>query len=251
MEAADKVITVSNLTRTSVIEKYGIDPAKVVTVHNAVSPVPERKNQKYRKIPGEKIVTFMGRITIQKGPEFFVEAANLVLKRMPHTRFVMAGSGDLANHVIEHTARLGISDRFHFTGFIEGAGVYNLLDITDVFVMPSVSEPFGIAPLEAMQAGVPVIVSRQSGVAEIVKHIFTIDFWDTYAMADAIYGLLKYPALARFFSHNGTIEAQNLKWKNSAGLISDIYRELLQGETNNIPSVPRKINRDDNITKYK
>lgn len=227
MEAADKVITVSNLTRNTVIEKYGIEPEKVVTVYNAVNPLPGKINLPIQKIRGIKTVTFMGRITRQKGPEYFVEVASLLLKRVPGVRFVMAGGGDLENKVIDYVARLGISDRFHFTGFLKNDEVYQLLDISDVFIMPSVSEPFGIAPLEAMQAGVPVIVSRQSGVAEIVNYVFKTDFWDTYAMADAIYGLLMYPALGEMFSKHGAVEAGNLEWKYSAGIISGIYSELI------------------------
>ncbi len=228
MEMADKVITVSNLTRKTVIEKYGIPAEKVVTVYNAVEPLPERERKLLRKIPGEKIVTFMGRITVQKGPEYFVEAANMLLKRLPFVRFVMAGKGDMMNAIVDHAARLGISDRFHFTGFLENDEVYQLLDVTDLFVMPSVSEPFGIAPLEAMQAGVPVIISKQSGVAEIINFAFKTDFWDTYAVADAMYGLLSYRALSSMFSKHGSIEAGNLEWKQTAGIISRLYHELAQ-----------------------
>lgn len=228
MEFADKVITVSNLTRKTVIEKYGIEPEKVVTVYNAVGPAPERTKPFIRKIPGIKTVTFMGRITVQKGPEYFVEAASLILKRMNGVRFVMAGGGDMESKIIEYAARLGITDRFHFTGFLKNEEVYQLLDISDVFIMPSVSEPFGIAPLEAMQAGVPVIVSRQSGVSEIVSYVFKIDFWDTLAMADAIYGLLMYPVLSGMFSKHGAVEAGNLEWKITAGIISGIYSDLIK-----------------------
>ena len=226
MEMADKVITVSNLTRNTVISKYGIPPGKVITVYNAAGPLPVRKQEKISKIKGMKTVTFLGRITAQKGPEYFTEAANMILKRMEGVRFVMAGSGDMMYQVVEHAARLGITDRFHFTGFLSQEEVWQLLDITDVFVMPSVSEPFGIAPLEAMLAGVPVIISRQSGVAEVVRYATKIDFWDTCAMADAIYGLLKYEALARMFSSHGAVEAGNLKWKHTAGIIRNLYQEV-------------------------
>ena len=226
MERADKVIAVSNLTRKTILEKYGIPAGKVTTVYNAVEPLPEYKKSGCRRIPGEKTVTFLGRITIQKGPEYFMEAAHLVLRRVPQARFVMAGSGDMLERMVEQAARLGIADRFHFTGFLEGDEVYQLLDVTDVFVMPSVSEPFGIAPLEAMLAGVPVIISKQSGVAEIVSHAWKIDFWDTLALADAIYGLIKYDPLAGMLSRHGAIEAASLRWKHSAGIISDLYCEI-------------------------
>jgi glycosyltransferase involved in cell wall biosynthesis len=226
MEHADKVITVSNLTRKTVISRYGIPPEKVVTVYNAVEPLPERQGNKVQRIPGVKTVTFMGRITVQKGPEYFIEAAHMIIKKIPDVRFVMAGSGDMLKAAVGQVARLGITDRFHFTGFLENDEVLQLLDITDVFVMPSVSEPFGIAPLEAMLAGVPVIISRQSGVAEIIRYAAKIDFWDTCALADAIYGLLQYEPMARMFSRHGAVEAGSLKWKNAAGIVRDLYLEV-------------------------
>ena len=164
MEAADKVIAVSELTRNIVINKYGISPDKVVAVHNAVD-FSDRKTIEVERGVKDKVVTFLGRITFQKGPEYFIEAAAKVLKRCKHVRFVMAGSGDMMNRCIRHVARLGISDRFHFTGFLRGADVQKMFALSDVYVMPSVSEPFGISPLEAMQTNVPSIISKQSGVA--------------------------------------------------------------------------------------
>lgn len=199
MEAADKVITVSDLTRNIVITKYGIDPAKVVTVHNAVD-FSGRSDIKVERGVKDKVVTFLGRITFQKGPEYFIEAAAKVLKRCDNVRFVMAGSGDMMNRSIRQVARLGISDRFHFTGFLRGSEVQKMFALSDVYVMPSVSEPFGISPLEAMRTGVPSVISRQSGAAEVLKYAFKVDFWDVDAMADQIYALLKYPALSEFAS---------------------------------------------------
>jgi glycogen(starch) synthase len=162
MQAADKVITVSNLTRNIVISKYGVDPKKVVTVHNAVDFSAYKKMDVQRGVD-EKIVTFLGRITFQKGPEYFIEAAAKVLKKYNGVRFVMAGNGDLMNRSIRRVARLGIADRFHFTGFLKGSDVRKMFSYSDVYVMPSVSEPFGISPLEAMKSNVPVIISKQSG----------------------------------------------------------------------------------------
>ncbi len=225
MEMADKVITVSNLTRNIVIEKYNINPKKVVTVYNAVDPL-DYEFKDYKKSVDEKIVTFLGRITLQKGPEYFIEAAHKVLKRMKNVRFVMAGSGDMMNRMITRVARLGISDRFHFTGFLKGDDVNHMFAISDLYVMPSVSEPFGISPLEAMQSNVPVIISHQSGVSEILKHAFKVNFWDIDAMADAIYGILNYDAISRMFKLYGKIEVENLKWENSAKAIYKIYNEL-------------------------
>ena len=169
MEEADRVITVSDLTRNIVINKYGIDPAKVVTVHNAVD-FGGRDDMEVSRSVKEKVVTFLGRITFQKGPEYFIEAAAKVLKRCDNVRFVMAGSGDMLARCVRHVAKLGIADRFHFTGFLRGADVQRMFALSDVHVMPSVSEPFGISPLEAMRTNVPSIISKQSGVAEVLKY---------------------------------------------------------------------------------
>ncbi len=226
MEEADKVITVSNLTRNIVVNRYGISPDKVVTVHNAVDFSKRNEIEVHRGVP-EKVVTFLGRITFQKGPEYFIEAADKVLRYYRNVRFVMAGSGDLLNRSIRRVARLGIADRFHFTGFLKGADVQKMFALSDVYVMPSVSEPFGISPLEAMKTGVPAIISKQSGVAEVLKHSIKVDFWDIDAMADAIYGLLKYPALGNMASRCGLDEVNTLKWNNAAGEIKDIYMSLI------------------------
>ena len=233
MEAADKVIAVSNLTRRIVIERYGIPADKVVTVHNAVrfaegaDSTPEERGVK------DKIVTFLGRITYQKGPDYFVEAAAKVLKRVPNVRFVMAGSGDMMNHVIRRVARLGIADRFHFTGFLRGEDVHKMFRLSDVYVMPSVSEPFGISPLEAMRSNVPVIISKQSGVAEVLDYAIKVDYWDVDAMADAIYGLITYPALSHMFAQKGLEEVTGLKWNNAATKIKDIYQEVIDKNQKN------------------
>ncbi len=227
MEAADRVITVSDLTRNIVITKYGIDPAKVVTVHNAVD-FSGRDNVEVERGVKDKVVTFLGRITFQKGPEYFIEAAAKVLKRTSHVRFVMAGSGDMMNRSIRHVARLGISDRFHFTGFLRGADVQKMFALSDVYVMPSVSEPFGISPLEAMRTGVPSVISKQSGAAEVLKYAFKVDFWDVDAMADQIYGLLEYPALRDFAARMGYDEVNALKWNNATAKMKKIYESVLK-----------------------
>lgn len=227
MEAADKVITVSDLTRNIVITKYGIDPAKVVTVHNAVD-FSGRSEVKVEKGVKDKVVTFLGRITFQKGPEYFIEAAAKVLKRCDNVRFVMAGSGDMMNRSIRQVARLGISERFHFTGFLRGNEVQKMFALSDVYVMPSVSEPFGISPLEAMRSGVPSVISRQSGAAEVLKYAFKVDFWNVDAMADEIYALLQYPALSQFASKFGYDEVNTLKWNNAAAKIKSVYESVVK-----------------------
>ncbi len=226
MIAADKIITVSNLTRNIVVNKYGIDPSKVFTVHNAVDFDSFKDYNIKRNLP-EKIVTFLGRITYQKGPEYFIEAANKVLKRCDNVRFVMAGSGDMYNKSIRRVAKLGISTKFHFTGFLRGSDVQKMFAQSDVYVMPSVSEPFGISPLEAMRSGVPTIISKQSGVAEVLHHAIKVDFWDVDVLADAIYALINYPSLSQFTEQHGLEEVNALKWENAAFKIKQIYNDAI------------------------
>ncbi|MBQ1905229.1 MAG: glycosyltransferase, partial [Bacteroidales bacterium] len=226
MEAADKVITVSDLTRNIVINKYGINPDKVVTVHNAVD-FSGRENLMVERGVKDKVVTFLGRITFQKGPEYFIEAAAKVLKRTKNVRFVMAGSGDMMNRAIRQVARMGISDRFHFTGFLRGTDVQKMFALSDVYIMPSVSEPFGISPLEAMRTNVPSIISHQSGAAEVLKYAFKVDFWDVDAMADDIYALLQYPALSEFAAKQGYEEVNALKWNNATKKMIEVYKSVL------------------------
>lgn len=228
MSAADAVCAVSDLTRNIVIEKYGIDARKVYTLHNAV--VPSDKQVERKKFVKEKIVTFLGRVTFQKGPDYFVETAKRVLDKDPNVRFVLAGDGDMMQHIITRVAELGISDHFHFTGFLRGDDIDKMFGMSDVYVMPSISEPFGISPLEAMRAKVPVVISKQSGVAEVLQYAIKVDFWDVDATADAIYGLLHYPALSNLFSVKGAEEVENLKWENVAKKLKVIYEKTLHHE---------------------
>jgi glycosyltransferase involved in cell wall biosynthesis len=226
MQAADCVITVSNLTRNTVITKYGVDPAKVVTVYNAVDFDNFSESSETRGVK-EKVVTFLGRVTFQKGPEYFIEAAGKVLKNYTDVRFVMAGSGDMLNRSIRRVAKLGIATHFHFTGFLRGADVQRMFSHSDVYVMPSVSEPFGISPLEAMRSNVPTIISKQSGVAEVLNYAIKVDFWDVNALADAMYGLLAYPALSRMAIRCGLEEVNALKWDDAARHVVEVYKKLL------------------------
>jgi len=231
MEQADLVITVSNLTRQIVIDRYGIDPEKVITVHNAVEPVDRPELDETTKHVKEKIVTFLGRVTYQKGPDYFIEAAYKVLQKDPNVRFVMAGSGDLLNRMIRRVAQLHIATQFHFTGFLAGQEVDKMFAMSDVYVMPSVSEPFGISPLEAMRSNVPVVISKQSGVAEVLKHALKVDFWDIDALADAIYGLLHYDGLNKMFVRWGKSEVDNLKWDNAAFKVLEVYEQAVTRNT--------------------
>jgi glycosyltransferase involved in cell wall biosynthesis len=227
MAEADRVITVSNLTRNIVIDRYHIDPEKVITVHNAVEPTEQTELLNAEKHVKEKIVTFLGRITFQKGPEYFIEAACKVLERDKNVRFVMAGTGDLMEKMIKRVAKLKISSHFHFTGFLKGENVDRMFAMSDVYVMPSVSEPFGISPLEAMRSNVPVVISKQSGVAEVLDHVMKVDFWDVDAMADAIYGLLHYKSINDMFITHGSEEVNNLKWESAARKVADVYESVV------------------------
>jgi glycosyltransferase involved in cell wall biosynthesis len=227
MDHADHIITVSNLTRNIVVEKYHQDPRKVTTVHNAVEPVcPEIATIQSKKGTKDKVVTFLGRITMQKGPEYFVEAAAKVLEKTDNVRFVMAGSGDMMNQMIRLAAQRGISDRFHFTGFMKGTQVYEVLKSSDVYVMPSVSEPFGISPLEAMQCGVPTIISKQSGCAEILEKAIKTDYWDIEAMADAMYSIITYPGMAEYLKVEGKNEVDQITWEKAGWKVRSIYNQV-------------------------
>ena len=227
MRHADHIITVSNLTRRTVIEKYGIDPAKVTTVHNAVDPLSDDYLSIRMPHGKDKVVTFLGRITMQKGPEYFVEAAAKVLKNTHNVRFVMAGSGDMMDKMILLAAKRGIADRFHFPGFQKGRQVYEMFAASDVYIMPSVSEPFGISPLEAMQMGVPSIISKQSGCAEILSNVIKTDYWDIDAMADAIHSIISYPAMYYHLREEGLNEVNQITWDKAGQKVIDIYRKVL------------------------
>ena len=228
MDHADHIITVSNKTRDTVIDRYQIDPAKVTTVHNAVEPLsPEIQAIQPHHNTKDKVVTFLGRITMQKGPEYFVEAAHKVLQKTKNVRFVMAGSGDMMEKMISMVAYKNIGDRFHFTGFLKGTEVYEILKSSDVYIMPSVSEPFGISPLEAMQVGVPTIVSKQSGCAEILSNAIKVDYWDIDAMANAIYSIITYPAMYDYLKVEGKKEVDGIVWENAAWKVRDIYDRVL------------------------
>ncbi|MBO6190574.1 MAG: glycosyltransferase [Alloprevotella sp.] len=232
MDNADCIMCVSELTRQTVINHYHQDPAKCVTMHNAVYPLPDdikeivRQRRPFHE-RGEKVVTFLGRITMQKGPEYFVEAAALVLQRTRNIRFCMAGSGDMMNEMIELAAARGIADRFHFPGFMKGKQVYEAFRDSDVYVMPSVSEPFGISPLEAMQCGVPSIISKQSGCAEILDKCIKTDYWDINAMADAMYALCTNDAYHEYLAKEGIEEVDQITWEKVGQRIRRCYDNVL------------------------
>jgi glycosyltransferase involved in cell wall biosynthesis len=223
MDGADAIIAVSDLTSQIIKEKYRIDPSKIFTVHNGVEPFKPIKGRRITTKKKKHTVTFLGRITLQKGPRFFIEVAQKVLTRMKNVKFVMAGSGDLQKPMEDLVSQLGISDKFLFPGFLKGEEVDQILGISDVYIMPSVSEPFGISPLEAMHFKVPVIISKQSGVSEVIQHAIKLDFWDTDAMADTVYSILNRPALKKMMKDKGAIEVRKISWKKTAVKITRIY----------------------------
>jgi glycogen(starch) synthase len=227
LQRADKVIAVSQFTRGIVISRYGIPGDKVEVVYNgverngawSVAPIAIRRD--------EKIVLFLGRITMQKGPEYFLYAAKKVLEVMDNVKFVMAGSGDLMHRSIELAAQLGIGHKVLFTGFLRGGDVQRIYQMADLYVMPSVSEPFGIAPLEALDNDVPVIISKQSGVSEVLRHALKVDFWDVHEMANKMVAVLKYPPLQMTLRSHGNFEVRKLRWRDAARRCVEIYQEML------------------------
>ncbi|MCJ7730141.1 MAG: glycosyltransferase family 4 protein [Sedimentisphaerales bacterium] len=231
MHAANRIIAVSYLTRSIIISRYGVSGDKVEVVYNGVErnggsnwPVGDTTIKK-----DEKVVLFLGRITMQKGPDYFLRAAKKVLDNMDNVKFVMAGSGDLMHRAVEMAAELGIGSKVLFTGFLRGEDVQKIYKMADLYVMPSVSEPFGIAPLEALDNNVPVIISKQSGVSEVLKHALKVDFWDVDEIANKIIAVLKYPPLGITLRSHGNYEVRKLRWKDSAQRCAKIYEEALVG----------------------
>jgi glycogen(starch) synthase len=227
MHRADKVIAVSNFTRNIVINRYGVSGDKVEVVHNGVERNGSWSMGETSIRKDEKVVLFLGRITMQKGPEYFLQAAKKVLEVMDNVKFVMAGSGDLMHRSIELAAELGIGHKVLFTGFLRGEDVKRIYEIADLYVMPSVSEPFGIAPLEALDHDVPVIISKQSGVAEVLTHALKVDFWDVNEIANKTIAVLKYPPLQMTLRSHGNFEVRKLRWKDTATKCEKIYRDVL------------------------
>jgi len=228
MHAADKVIAVSFLTRNIIVGRYGISGDKVEVVYNGVERNGNGVNLGATGIKkDEKIVLFLGRITMQKGPEYFLGAAKKVLEVMDNVRFVMVGSGDMMRRTIELAAELGIGNKVLFTGFLRGEDVQKVYEMADLYVMPSVSEPFGIAPLEALNNDVPVLISKQSGVSEVLTHVLKADFWDVNEIANKIVAVLKYSPLQMTLREHGNFEVRKLKWEDAAAKCLQIYNQLL------------------------
>lgn len=229
MHAATQVITVSHYTRNILIDRYAVPPAKVEVVYNGVEhpDSPEPQPRPAWPTRPDKVVLFVGRITMQKGPEYFLQAAKRVLEKFQNVKFIMAGDGDRLHGIIELAAWLGIGHRVFFTHFLRGPDVQRVYRMADLYVMPSVSEPFGIAPLEALQNDVPVLISKQSGLAETFRNALKVDFWDINEMANKMVAVLRHPPLGDLLRINGRKEALRFRWEDSAARVNDIYRRVL------------------------
>ena len=232
MLSANKVIAVSNKVKNNLIKHYGIDPQKIEVVHNANIKLPSDPNREFPPIKeNTKIVLYAGRVTMQKGPEYFVEMANKVLQHYDKdVLFVMAGTGEQLKDMIRKAGELGIADKFLFHGFYTRDDADRFFKLADLFVMPSVSEPFGVVPLEAMQKGTPAIVSKQSGCSEILNNVFKVDFWDINKMSNQVAALLNYTSLNKTLGEAGKKEVGKLTWEEPAKRCVDIYRELTNKE---------------------
>jgi glycogen(starch) synthase len=243
LEMADAIIAVSQFTKNKIIEHYGIEPSKIVVVHNGVeeyeSEAPDQGNLLYDlrelKKGGKKIVLFLGRITLMKGPDYFLRAARKVAEIYPGVVFVIAGTGDMERQIIREAAEYGLGGKVIFAGFVRGEALKNLYSAADLYVMPSVSEPFGIAPLEALSSGTPVLISKQSGVSEVLTHALKADFWNVDDIADKIISVLRHPALYKTLKKNGETEVRGITWGKAAKKISEIYRNIIKS----VKSIPR------------
>ncbi len=224
MSGAQVVIAVSRYTAQMVIGRYRIAAQKVRIVHNAHSMSPD--DQARQRIFKGPLITFLGRVTLQKGPDYFLDLAQQVLQRHPRARFVMAGAGDMRRRMIHKAAYYRLKQHFLFASFLNPGDVRRLLRATDIFIMPSVSEPFGIVPLEAMAFGAAVIISKQSGVAEVVQNALKVDFWDLAQMTAMVCGLIDEPQRRLRLADAGRQEALAMKWEEAAGKIEKIYQEL-------------------------
>jgi glycogen(starch) synthase len=230
MMSAMRVLCVSEYTRRLVLQRYGVPAEKVDVVYNGID------NERWQ--PGaasaiqrrDRIVLFLGRITMQKGPEYFINAARRVLEKVPEAKFIVAGSGDMELRMIELAANLGIGHRVLFTGFLRGPDVDRVFRMADCYVMPSVSEPFGLAPLEAIRNDVPVIISRQSGVSEVLSHCLKVDFWDVDDIANKIVAVLRHPPLGQLMREHGSVEIRRLTWEGAAKACVESYRRAIEGQ---------------------
>jgi len=228
MQKADRIIAVSNFTKSKIIEHYGIPPEKISVVHNAVDFSQDYRDERFEIKKTDRVVLFLGRITLQKGPDYFLYAAKKVLEHEKNVKFMFAGSGDMEPFIIEKAAELGIADKMLFAGFLNNDDVERAYKMADVYVMPSVSEPFGITALEAMKNKTSVIISKQSGVSEVVRHCLKADFWDVDDISSKIISLLRYKPLQETMKENAYFEVKKFSWEIPAEKCINIYDELIK-----------------------
>jgi len=232
LDAADGIVAISEFVKDNIVKNYGADERKIRVVHNGVDEEDYTKDLEKHlgitelKKAGHKIVLFLGRITIQKGPDYFIEAASIVLKYDPKVIFLVAGSGDMEHQMIRRAAALGISDKVIFTGFLRGKQLQQVFRAADLFVMPSVSEPFGLVALEAMINGTPALISKQSGVSEVAQNVLKVDFWDTQEMANKILAVVSSDGLPSTLKKEGVAEARKINWKEAARKCIELYNQL-------------------------
>lgn len=224
-QKADAVVTVSNFTKEKVVEHYAINTKKVHVAHNAIEQTEEVK-EVLKLNKKDKVVLFLGRLTLQKGPDWFLYTAKKVIEKTPDVKFVVVGGGDMEGFMIEKSAELGLADKVLFAGWLSGKDIDRAFKMADVYVMPSVSEPFGLTPLEAMRNGTPVIISKQSGVSEVINHCMKVDFWDTNQMANKILGVLYYKELQEELGLHGKREVEKISWDDTANKVLNLYGDL-------------------------
>jgi len=226
MKFADRVIAVSAYTKKILVDKYGIDHQKITVVHNGIDPVEKTDHGEHHFAQARPVIVFMGRLTGQKGPEYFLDLAQSVLHYLPEAIFIVAGNGDLYQELLFTTAHKGLSSKVLFSGFVRDRQKAKLLDRADVFVMPSLSEPFGLVAVEAAQRSTPVIISKNSGVAEVLPSSIQADFWDIDLMTQSIVELIKNKQLSQDVVKNQNIELENVTWKSAAQKVTEVYQQL-------------------------
>ncbi len=224
VRTADAVIAVSTYTKKRITDQYGAEPEKVHVIHNGVTS--NIYTQVGKNYGSTRKVLYFGRVTPQKGPKFFIEAAHKVLNKMKDVTFIMAGTGDSIGEQKALIEQLGISDNFEFTGFVSEGEAMKLYRDCDVFVLPAVSEPFGMTVLESMSAGTPAIISKTTGVGEALHNVLRTDFWDTDKMAEYILAVLKFRALREIIGSRGRLEALNFTWEKAALKTLEVYNSL-------------------------
>lgn len=227
LQAADRVIAVSHYTKRSIEHHHAIPHTKIAVVHNGIYPRQVVNEYRHRKTWPQHVVLFLGRVTAQKGPEYFVEVAAKVLPHVKDIVFVLAGSGDLLPEIKELVRRKSLDSHFLFPGFVQGEELEELFSVASVYVMPSVSEPFGLTALEAVSFETPVLLSRQSGAAEVLENVIKVDFWDTDKMAEIIINMLNHPELREELARNAREELTKLHWDVAAVKSIELYKELL------------------------